>query len=419
MINGTTQAIPARYNFSLLVIGQAISVFGSALLRFALSLYVLDTTGSEALFAALFAISNIPLLLAPLGGAIADRFNRKYLMVIYDFTNSTIVLSLIFLMGTGNITIPAIGIIMVFLSVLGAFETPTVTACIPTLTVSDKLESANGIVQAVQALSGIAAPILGGIIYGFFGVLTLSIFSCAAFFFAAVMEMFIKLPFAKRKQDRHILFAFIKDLKDGFAYVVKEPFILKAITLAAMLNFVLTPLFMVGAPIILRFTMSSGDTMYGVGMGTIQIATIAGAVLTGFFAKKMRVKTIYRWLLTTTLLVIPMAISITPAVLGFGYIPTFIIFMASAIPIAAALTIISVFAIAKVQKKTPDEHLGKVMAIVMAVAQCAAPLGQIVYGFVFEAFSHALYLPLMAVSGLMLLVTLISKKMLRNEGEPL
>ena len=58
---------PSPKNFKLMVFGQIISILGSALLRFALSLYVLDTTGSEALFATMFAISNIPLLLAPLG----------------------------------------------------------------------------------------------------------------------------------------------------------------------------------------------------------------------------------------------------------------------------------------------------------------------------------------------------------------
>ena len=86
---------PSPKNFHLMVFGQIISILGSALLRFALSLYVLDSTGSESLFATMFAISNIPLLLAPLGGAVADRFNRRNLMVLFDFTSSAIVLCLI------------------------------------------------------------------------------------------------------------------------------------------------------------------------------------------------------------------------------------------------------------------------------------------------------------------------------------
>lgn len=89
-------------DFSLIILGQTISILGSSLLRFALSLYVLDITGRADLFATIFAISNIPRLLMPIGGAIADRFNRRNLMVIYDFSSSFIVVLLFLLMSTGN-----------------------------------------------------------------------------------------------------------------------------------------------------------------------------------------------------------------------------------------------------------------------------------------------------------------------------
>jgi len=69
-----------------------------------------------------------------------------------------------------------------------------------------------------------------------------------------------------------------------------------------------------------------------------------------------------------------------------------------------------------VQKVTPNENLGKVMAIIMAAAQCAAPLGQIVYGVVFESFSQALYLPVLVVSIIMLAMAGMSQRILRNEG---
>ena len=74
-----------------LVSGQIISVFGSAILRFALSLYILDLTGREDLFATLYAISNVPLIFAPIGGTLADKFNRRNLMVMWDFISCFIV----------------------------------------------------------------------------------------------------------------------------------------------------------------------------------------------------------------------------------------------------------------------------------------------------------------------------------------
>lgn len=408
---------PSPRDFNLMVLGQVISIFGSTLLRFALSLYVLDTTGSETLFATLYAISNIPMLLAPLGGAIADRFNRRNLMVIFDFTSSAIVLCLFLFMAAGSAPVALIGIVMVLLSIVSSLYTPTVTASIPLLVEEEKLTGANGIVQAVQALSGVAAPILGGILYGVFGVRTLVIISCVAFFLSAVMEIFIKIPFVKREQEGHIVSTIIGDMKDGFAYVINKSFIWKAMILAALINLVLTPLLIVGGPIILRVTMQSNDTMYGAGMGIINFASILGALTIGLFGKKMRVKTTYIWVAALALMLVPITLSVLPFFLGFGFYPSFILFMLGAVSIAIAATVLSIFIITKVQKVTPNENLGKVMAIIMAVAQCAAPLGQIIYGVLFESFKATLFIPMIAVGLIMLVITALSHRMLRNEAD--
>ncbi|PEA53033.1 MFS transporter [Bacillus pseudomycoides] len=403
--------------FHLMVIGQIISVLGSSLLRFALSLYVLDITGRADVYATLYAASNIPLLLSPLGGAIADRFNRRNLMVIFDFISSAIVFCFILLLAAGNNSVILIGVVMVLLAIISAMYSPAVMASVPLLVTENKLEQANGIVNGVQALSSVAAPVLGGVLYGIVGLNMLVVMSCIAFFLAAVLAMFIKIPFVKRKQDRHIVPVITKDLKVGFIYVVKQPFILKCTILAALLNLILTPLFVVGGPIILRVVMQSSDTMYGVGMGLIDFATILGALSIGFFVKKMQMKKLYLWFLVITLLIVPMALSITPLVLGFGYYPSFILFILCAILIAMVMIIISIFVITAVQKKTPNENLGKVMAIITAVAQCMAPVGQVIYGVIFEVFSIKVYFPILFVSIAMIAMTIVTKRLLRNEGE--
>lgn len=120
-------------DFHLMVTGQTITVLGSTLLRFALSLYVLDITGRADIFAGLYAITSIPFLLAPLGGAIADRFNRRNIMVIFDLINTAIVLGFIALLFNGTVSIMWIGIVMFLLAVVSAMYAPVVMASIPQL----------------------------------------------------------------------------------------------------------------------------------------------------------------------------------------------------------------------------------------------------------------------------------------------
>lgn len=407
---------PSPSNFNLMVIGQIISILGSALLRFALSLYVLDITGRADVFATLYAISNIPLLLSPLGGAIADRFNRRNLMVIYDLASSAIVLGYLLSMLGGNTSVFWIGVVMVLLSFISAMYTPAVTASIPLLVEEKRLEAANGLVQAVQALSGVVAPLIGGVLYGYTGVRTLIVISCIAFALSALMEMLIQIPFVKRERTGSIIPTLAGDLKYGFGYVMKQPLIRKSVILAAMLNLLLTPYFVIGGPIVLRVTMHSSETMYGLGMGLINAATILGALTIGVFAKNMQIHTLYRWLLGIALLVLPMAAAVTPMVLNLGYYPSYILFILCAVPIAMVMTIISIYVITKVQKETPNENLGKIMAIITAVSQCVAPIGQILFGLAFERFSTVVYLPTLFVGAAMLGLSALTYHMLKHEG---
>lgn len=413
--NASIKSFPK--DFTLMIIGQIVSILGATLLRFALSLYVLDITGRADVFATLYAISSMPLLLSPLGGAIADRFNRRNLMVIYDLISSAVILCFICALSIGNVSVILIGVVMILLAFISSMYSPVVMASIPLLVAEKKLEQANGIVNGVQALSTVAAPVLGGVLYSVIGLKILVIISCISFFLSAILEMLIQIPFVKRKQDGHIVPTIIKDMKDGFTYVVRAPYILKSMILAAVLNLILTPLFVVGGPIILRVTMQSSDTLYGIGMGLIDFATILGALSIGFFAKKMKMNTIYQWLLMIALLIVPMAVSIMPIMLRLGNYSSFILFILFAILIVMAMTIISIFVITVVQKKTSNENLGKVLAIITAVAQCMAPIGQVIYGFMFETFSIKVYVPILFVSLIMIIIAIVAKRILKNEGE--
>lgn len=406
--------VPRPANFRMMIAGQVISIFGSALIRFTLSLYVLNITGRADVFATLFAISNIPLLFAPVGGAIADRYNRRNLMVVFDLTSSFVILVCFLILLAGNTSVVLIGGVMILLSVISAMYTPAVTACVPLLVKQEKLESANGLVQAVQSLSNVAAPILGGVLFGYMGMKLLVVCSCAAFALSALMEMFIRIPFVKREQTAGMVKTILGDLKAGFVYVIGQPFIRKSMLIAAALNLLLTPYLLVGGPIILRITMGVGDVAYGIGMGVINAAAIVGALAIGFFAKTMKMRTLYRWLLLIAAVMLPMAVAVTPLMLGAGNNTAFLVFILCGALIAMALTVVSIFVITKIQKHTPDENLGKVMAILTAAAQSAAPVGQVLYGIVFEAFSTRIYLPTVLASAAVVLVAWGTRRVLRE-----
>ena len=105
-------------NFVMVVIGQLISLFGNSILRFALALYVLDITGSATIFGTVTGFAIIPtIILSPFGGMIADRVNRRNIMVVLDFLTSFLVLGFGFILSDQN-AVPLIATVLVLLSII-------------------------------------------------------------------------------------------------------------------------------------------------------------------------------------------------------------------------------------------------------------------------------------------------------------
>ena len=186
-----------KKDFILIVLGQIISLFGNAILRFALPLYLLDTTGSAALFGLVSALSFIPLiLLTPVGGLIADRVNKRNIMVALDFTTAGLILIFSALMGRISIVILLVAFLMLLYGIQGIYQ-PAVQASIPLLMEGEKLMVGNAIINQVSALSGLLGPVIGGILYGFAGIVPILAVGGVCFFLSAVMEIFIRIPHKK------------------------------------------------------------------------------------------------------------------------------------------------------------------------------------------------------------------------------
>ena len=197
-IAGTaTQRPLLSRDFVLLVAGQGISLFGNVMLRFAMSMWVLDETGSATIFASVLAISIVPtILLSPFGGVLADRVNRRTIMVALDAISAVLVLASAIVFATTGFHIVAIATMQVLLAVLGAFETPTVQAALPQMFRQygpATMRQGMAVINQVQQLSSLLPSFLGGVLYAMFGIRLMMIIAIASFAGAAALECFIRL----------------------------------------------------------------------------------------------------------------------------------------------------------------------------------------------------------------------------------
>lgn len=110
-------------DFTLVVIGQIISLFGNGIVRFALPLYLLNQTGSATLFGIVTALSFVPMiLLTPIGGIIADRVNKRNVMVTLDFLTAALMAVFFLLFGKVDLVILLIVNLMLLYGIQGAYQ---------------------------------------------------------------------------------------------------------------------------------------------------------------------------------------------------------------------------------------------------------------------------------------------------------
>lgn len=185
-------------DFSMVVIGQIISLFGNAILRFALPLYLLRETNSSVLFGAVTACSFIPMVIfSLLGGVIADRENKRNIMVVLDFFTAFIIIMFYIILGKLPLVPLMIITLMLLYGISGAYQ-PSVQASIPLLINSENLVRGNAVINMVSTLSSLLGPAIGGVLFQAFGLTPILIISFACFAAAAIMEIFIHIPHQKK-----------------------------------------------------------------------------------------------------------------------------------------------------------------------------------------------------------------------------
>lgn len=379
-------------NFTLLVLGQASSLFGNYILRLALSMYVLEVTGSAAVFAGILSIATIPtILLSPIGGILADRADRRNIMVALDtLTGISILCAAVFLSGDNAVVV--ISVLLVILSVLGAFETPTVQACIPQMLAGDNIIKGNAVVNQVASISYLIAPLLGGILYSAVGLKPVMYASVVCFFVTALFECFIRLGYRGREFQGNVLSMVKNDFSGSIRFIMKErPDIMKMLLLAAFSRFFVMGVTLVGLPFLVRAVLGLDAKFYGGAESALAVATILGSIAAGVI-----------FLFTS------------------GVMTRYAVIVAAFCGMQAAISIFSVFAVSMIQQNTPDELIGKIMAYTSAVTLCAQPVGQMVYGFLFDRFQGIVYLVLIP-SGIVvcvigLLATGFFRKMEEKQG---
>lgn len=381
MINKTNK------NMVLFLVGKLVSLFGTRIYGFAMSLYILKVTGSALNFAITILLSTVPtIIFAPIGGVIADKLDRRKLVLFADFFSGIVMFVAFGLSQVYGLQLWIIYLSTVLLSILNTLFSTAFDAAIPNLVDKDSLGKIHSYNQSINSLSSIVAPVLGGLTYALVHPTLFLIFNGISFILSAFSESFIDFYWKVEKKIEKINIKelkFFNDIKSGYLYVKKSSNMMIVLEAVIFINFLFSAL-TVAIPhmLVVQFTVSDkayGSIQAAFGVGSLLISLLIANKLSEFKPIRTGIKLI-ALAITFLLCAIPLLITqltVVPLLIPIYYCTVYFI-------MGCIIVLINIPIMVYVQKTTDDEYRGRVMALVVAMSSAITPLGYLLHGILLD-----------------------------------
>lgn len=403
-------------DFTLVVIGQIISLFGNAGIRFALPLYLLNATGSSALYGTVTACAFIPaILLSPIGGIVADRVNKRNIMVILDFFTAAVILVFSLLMDKVSIVLLLTVTLMLLYGIAGAYQ-PSVQASIPALVSQDNFMAANSVINTVGSFASLIGPVLGGVLYSAYGLGSILWVCMVCFVISAVMEIFIKIPYQKQAADGSVWKTAWNDFTESIRFIRREkPVIGKVLLAVCGINLFLSSMILVALPYLITEVLSldaaQANRLYGFAEGVLAAGGLAGGICAGVFAHRLAIQKAGNLIIGSAFCVFPAGAAL---VLFSSGMVNYMVITVCCFIIMFFSTVFTVQMMAFLQTETPQYFVGKVIAVSITVSMCAQPLGNALYGILFEICEGFEYAAVFFSGVISLIIAVMTRNILKR-----
>src|ERR687898_2650951 len=254
-MDSTSDSLLRNARFLRLWIGQGASFVGDAVSMIALVVLVVQITGSASAVGGALVARLLPTILSPLAGVLADRLDRRFVLVASDLARAVLVLGLVFARDLATIYV-----LVFFMGLARTVFNPTVRAAFPGVVGEGDLTRANALIGGTFSASIMVGPALGGLLVASIGVEAAFLADAVTYLISAILLSTVPLPHPRRESAEEA--GFVRELRSGFGYLVGTRVPL-AIVVGAFLT-ILTINATVPAEVFLaKETFGAGDAGYG------------------------------------------------------------------------------------------------------------------------------------------------------------
>jgi hypothetical protein len=394
-----SQEIPGRIgilrplrlrDFALLWTGMAISMVGDGVYVVAIAWQVYEISNRPSALALVGVAWSLPqVLLMLLSGALADRFNRRRLMIAGDLIRCAAIATVGTLSITGRLTVPLVVGLVVVYGVGQAIFQPSFSAIVPTIVPGDLLVEANSLAQFVRPFSMmLLGPLIGGLLIAAFGAGWAFVFDGGTFAFSALMILLMRSRPEPRDADSGQ--RLMSEVAEGLRYVIAHRWLILAMVGATVSLLATWGPWETLVPYVIKNELHGGPTALGLVFGAGGLGSVVAAL---FFGQR---GTLPRR--PVTALYVAWAIAMFGTA-GFGLVTGVWQAMIVALATEASITILVVIWFTLVQRLVPNDLLGRVTSLDWMISIAGVPLSFAIVGPVASAIGARMTLVLAGILG--------------------
>src|SRR6266545_1144591 len=266
------------FGFTMVWLGQIVSVLATTMSAFALTIWVFEKTGSATALGLMQVFFIAPLLIiSPFAGVMVDRHNRKLMMMVSDLLAGLATIAILLLQFLGVLQVWHLYAAAIFQGLGNAFQWPAYSAAISTMIPKEKYGRANGMMSLIDMGPGILAPMLAGALLPIIGLIGILSIDVATFVLAILVLLFVHIPQPRRTEEgAQAQGNIFKEAAFGFRYIFARPSLLGLQLVFFFGNLCAGIAYTVLAPMILLRTGNDSASL-----GLVQSAGAIGGVLGG------------------------------------------------------------------------------------------------------------------------------------------
>jgi DHA3 family macrolide efflux protein-like MFS transporter len=347
---------------------EALSLFGTQLVQFALVWSIARTTNSATILAGATLVALLPqIVIAPLAGALVDRWDRRWVMI---FSNAGIALStiaLIMVFVFGKVEIWHIYVTMLLRSTAGAFRWPAMQASTAMMVPERHLARVAGLNNGLFGLASIVSPSLGALLVEvglpMYALLTVDV---AAACLAILPLALVRIPLPERPDRAAARTSILSDLREGFRFVTGWRTLFAIVAAAALITLLSQPALSL-LPLLVKNRFGGGAIEFGGMQSAFGLGMGAGATLLGIWGgfKKRMLTALFALLLQ----------GVGFAIIGLVPSSGFVIAVGAMALVGLMNPICTGSLFAIVQSTVPHAIQGRVMSLLISLSTAAAPIG--------------------------------------------